>query len=220
MNSINTSYIKIQRHARFSTWGKLTENTKYFWFVLHGSKMLAEQMIFKFSEFDPNIHFVVAPEALNKFYANGFGGDVVASWMTSRDRLNEIDDFSNYLSTLYNDIYVQLPKDCKSVLLGFSQGGTTLYRWLHANTVPADFIVGYSCWVPEDIDLSKSKTVLNDIKNIYTYGQQDAFLNEDRLLDLKKNITQNKLKVTVEPYQGKHRIERDQLVYLFNNYIK
>lgn len=220
MKNVTTSYITVERQARFSTWGNLTENTKYFWFVLHGSKMLSEQMLYKFSEFNPDEHFVVAPEALNKFYANGFGGDVVASWMTSRDRLAEIEDFSNYLSVLYSQFETQLPKDCKIILLGFSQGGTTLFRWLNAKQIRANNILGYSCWIPEDIDLKGSQTPFVGIDIVYTYGEQDEFLNAERLSELDDIIKKNNLDITKEPYQGKHRVDRNQLVYLFNKYIK
>ena len=108
--------------------------------------------------FDADEHFVVAPEAMNRFYANGFGGDVVASWMTSRDRLDEIDDFNGYLSNLYSKYEGQLSDECKKIVFGFSQGGTTLFRWLNGKVVACDHVLGYSCWFPEDIDLKESKT--------------------------------------------------------------
>lgn len=220
IENIKTSYIKVGRQARFTSWGNLSKNTKYFWFVLHGSKMLSEQMLYKFSDFDPEMHYIVAPEALNKFYANGFGGDVVASWMTSRDRLYEIDDFSNYLSQLYTQVKSQLPSNCIKSILGFSQGGTTMFRWLHAMKVDVDNIVGYSCWIPEDIAIDNSQTQLNAHKVIYTYGQKDAFLTPERLEALKEIISKNKLKIFIEPYKGSHRIDRAQLAYLLKKYIE
>ena len=65
---LSTQYHITQKTTRYSTYGKLTPTTKYFWFALHGSKMLCEQMIYKFKEFDPSEHFVVAPEAMHRFY--------------------------------------------------------------------------------------------------------------------------------------------------------
>ena len=91
---IKTHHIVTPKTARYSAYGNLSSKTKYFWFVLHGSNMLSEQMLYKFKEFDPETHFVIAPEGLSRFYVNGFGGEVVASWMTKRDRLEEIHDFS------------------------------------------------------------------------------------------------------------------------------
>jgi predicted esterase len=213
--NIQTNYFQTQKTARFSTYGELTSETKYFWFVLHGSKMTCEQMLYKFAEFNPKEHFVVAPEALNRFYANGFGGDVVASWMTKRDRLEEINDFSTYLQKLYQKYLGDLPKSCTKIILGFSQGGTTMYRWLHAMPTEADFLIPYSCWIPEDIDLRKSATQLNQIKTYYTYGIQDQFLSAETISKVQEVINKNYLDITFYPYDGDHRVSKEQLKFLF-----
>lgn len=177
-------------------------------------------MLYKFSEFDPNEHFVVAPEGLSRFYLKGFGGEVVASWMTKRDRLHEIADFSNYLNSLYTHYTNQLSDGAQKVVLGFSQGGTTCYRWLHQKQVILDYLISYSCWIPEDIDLKASKTVLNQInQHIFTYGKRDEFLTEDRMKKVKSIVKQNNLDLVIEAYDGIHRIEKVQLKALFENYM-
>ncbi|WP_235298089.1 alpha/beta hydrolase [Portibacter marinus] len=209
-----------KKSARYATWGNLSEKTTYFWFVLHGSKMTCEQMLYKFSDFDPETHFVVAPEALNRFYANGFSGEVVASWMTKRDRLHEITDFSYYLSKLYHVYSNQLPNGTRKVLLGFSQGGTTMYRWLHARKISADMLIPYSCWIPEDIDLKVSKTKLNEMTTIYTYGAKDQFFKEDTHDKIIEVIKKNELDITFEEYDGNHRVDRTQLHKIFKKYIE
>ncbi len=211
---VETRYINVNKKTRYVTYGRLHEGTKYFWFALHGSKMRCEQVLYKFQEFDPDTHFVVAPEALNKFYLKGFGGDVVASWMTSRDRLNEIEDFSNYLSDLYHQFIPQLNTSCKKIVLGFSQGGTTLYRWLHANEITVDVLIAYSCWIPEDIDLTLSKTDLSSIKQYYTYGIEDQFLTKDRIEMMNQVISKNQLDIEWLPYKGEHKIDKEQLNYM------
>jgi predicted esterase len=165
---IKTHHIVTSKTARYTAYGELSSKTKYFWFVLHGSNMLSEQMLYKFKDFDPETHFVIAPEGLSRFYVNGFGGEVVASWMTKRDRLEEIHDFSVYCSTLY-DTYVQkLPESCKTIIMGFSQGGVMAMRWLHHLDVTVDFLIPYACWIPEDIDYLTAKTDWNKICKIFT----------------------------------------------------
>jgi predicted esterase len=218
--AINTNYLSVSKTARYSTLGNLSENTKYFWFALHGSKMLCEQVLYKFSEFDPDTHFVVAPEALIRYYEKGFGGEVVASWMTSRDRDQEIDDFSNYLNLLYNKYTSNIHSDCKKIIMGFSQGGTTLYRWLHNSSIEADHILAYSCWIPEDIDLNDAKSPLDKIQQIYTYGIQDQFLKEERVDPIKVIMQKNNLNIKIESYTGDHRIDKTQLKYIFDRYFK
>lgn len=217
---INTEYIKTNKTARFSTYGNLNNRTKYFWFMLHGSNMLCEQMLHKFRDYDPELHFIVAPEGLNRFYANGFSGEVVSSWMTSRDRLQEIEDFSNYLSTLYTKITLKLDKSCKRIILGFSQGGTTAYRWLHNQNVETNFLIAHSCWIPEDIDLRESKSSMGKITQIYTAGKQDPFFPDGIITKVKELVLRNQLTINELYFDGEHRIDRTNLHSIFELYIK
>ena len=176
-------------------------------------------MLYKFSEFDADQHFIIAPEGLNRFYQKGFGGDVVASWMTKRDRLEEIDDFAGYLSGIYNLFVDKVQSDCTKIVMGFSQGGTTAYRWMHHSSVQANLLIGYATWIPEDIDLQTAKTNFSEMKLLYTYGKNDQFLNQTRIAALNSVIEKNKLDVLWEPYDGEHRIEKKQLMHIANKYI-
>ena len=216
---INSTYRVTKKTARVSTYGHLSHQTKYLWIALHGSKMLCEQMLYKFDGFDPDTHFVVAPEALNRFYADGFGGDVVASWMTKRDRLHEIEDLTHYLNELLADYSQQVSSDCKKIVLAFSQGGTMAHRWLHRYSVNIDYLIAYSCWIPEEIDLKASSSSFSNINCIYTYGIQDPFLTEKRIQMIKAILKQNELPHKFESYEGDHRVSKEQLQYLFNRYI-
>jgi predicted esterase len=182
--------------------------------------MICEQMIYKFIDFDPTTHLIVAPEGLSRQYTKGFGGEAVATWMTSRDRLNEIEDFSNYLTKLYQYFFNQIPAKCIKVVLGFSQGGTTLFRWLHHSQINVDIIIAYSCSIPEDIDLSKSKTFLNGIKIIYTYGTDDEFLSKKRLEKIYSISESNKLDIKYLPYAGGHKVNKAQLQYILVAHIR
>ena len=212
-------YWQVKKTARVANNGRPTKNTRYFWMVLHGSHMTCEQMLYKFGHFDPEKHLVIAPEGLNRFYSKGFSGEVLATWMTSRDRIKEIEDFSAYLSELYLHYSVQLPEGCKKIVLGFSQGGTTAYRWLHREKVELDLLLGYACWIPEDIDLKEAATDFKSLRQVYTYGQEDQFLQEDRLEALKDIVRRNKLKIDFEPYKGDHRVDRKQLERIWVKYV-
>lgn len=218
--NVKIEYIKTPKSARYATYGILSERTRYFWIAMHGSHMVCEQMISKFKDFDPEEHFIVAPEGLSRFYHRGFSGEVVATWMTSRDRLHEIEDFSNYLTALYHAFPFPKNQNVKTILLGFSQGGTSAFRWLHARNISLDCVIAYACWIPEDIDLRASASDLNKIKLIYTYGDQDEFINESRIEQLSKIIDENKLQVHWEPCEGTHRIDQNQLMVLFEKYIE
>ncbi len=217
---IKNHSLTLQKTARYSVYGELTAQVECFWFVLHGSRMLCEQMLYKFKDFDPEKHFVVAPEALHRFYAKDFGGPVVASWMTKHNRLDDIHDNGAYLSDLYQHYTQQLPKTCKTVILGFSQGGTILYRWLHRHKEAVDFIIPYAAWIPEDINLKQAQTPLNKSKTLFTYGEEDQFLTKERIETTKQMVKKQDLQMTYLPHAGDHRIARKQLHYIYNEYIR
>lgn len=218
---INTRFLEVTKTARYSTLGVPTPKTKYLWFCLHGSNMLCEQMLYKFSDFNLSEHYVVSPEGLHRFYANGFGGEVLSSWMTKRDRLHEIKDISGYLSKLYKQSCAEVSSECKKIILGFSQGGTMAFRWMHSQEVPFDHLIPYSCWIPEDIDLKKGQTNLAKNNLIYTYGLKDQYLKDDKLTELQEILTKNSLdNVITETYDGNHRVDRNQLRFLFEKYIE
>ncbi len=181
--------------------------------------MTCEQMIYKFADFDPETHFVVSPEGLNRQYAKGMGGDAVANWMTKRDRLHEISDFSEYLTALYRKYQDLLPQKCSKTVLAFSQGGTTMFRWLHAQKIQADFLIPYSCWIPEDIDLRKSESNLDEIKIYYTYGLSDPFINEKRIKMVESIILKNELELEILPYDGDHRVSKRQVMNIWKKSI-
>ncbi len=217
---IKTQYIVTPKTARYSAYGKLSSKTKYFWFVLHGSNMLSEQMLYKFKDFDPETHFVIAPEGLSRFYVNGFGGEVVASWMTKRDRLEEIHDFSVYCSALFDRYVQKLPESCKTIIMGFSQGGVTAMRWLHHLHVTVDFLLAYACWIPEDIDFGTAKTDWSKICKIFIYGTEDQFLNEKKIIEIQEICKAGNLDFHNEIYAGDHRIDKKQLKKIFKQYIE
>ena len=217
---IKTHHIVTPKTARYSAYGNLSSKTKYFWFVLHGSNMLSEQMLYKFKEFDPETHFVIAPEGLSRFYVNGFGGEVVASWMTKRDRLEEIHDFSVYCSALYDSYVQKLPESCKTIIMGFSQGGVTAMRWLHHLNVTVDFLLPYACWIPEDIDYTTAKTDWSKICKISTYGAEDQFLNEKKIIEIQEICKAGNLDFHNEIYTGDHRVDKKQLKKIFKQYIE
>lgn len=120
------------RTARYQQLGELSAATKQLWLVLHGYGQLAEYFIRHFAALhaaDPAGTVIVAPEGLSRFYLNGTKGRVGASWMTSADRLTEIDDQHTYLTALLRPMLVIAPT-ADVIVLGFSQGTATASRWL------------------------------------------------------------------------------------------
>jgi hypothetical protein len=148
-SSASEHHIAVTRRARYWTLGTLSAATREVWFVLHGYGQLAEYFIRNFTALDDGTRFIVAPEALSRFYLKEFTGRIGATWMTREDRQSEIADYVEYLDALYESIYesahtqasmrsaddllgsMHSPPPIQTTVLAFSQGVASACRWLH-----------------------------------------------------------------------------------------
>ena len=136
-------HLQVKRTARYFTLGELNESTQNVWFVLHGYGQLAQFFIRKFEVLNDGQTFIVAPEALSRFYLEGVSGRVGASWMTKEERPHEISDYIFYLNHLYDtllegrDVYKLTIN-----FLGFSQGTATLIDPSKLTNVPTTLVYG------------------------------------------------------------------------------
>ena len=89
--------IETKKTARYFMSRPITNKTKQVWIVLHGYGMNAGIFLQKFEPLFSDQLVFVAPEALNRYYVKGSSGHVGASWMTKEERLDEINDYVNYL---------------------------------------------------------------------------------------------------------------------------
>ena len=202
-------HLIINKTARYYTLGTLNEHTKQVWFVLHGHGQLAGNFIKKFEPLLSDGLFFIAPEALNHFYLKRGSMEVGATWMTKEDRLNEIKDYINYLNDLYENFDLDQYPSIKITALGFSQGASTLTRWVHATQHRIDRAIVYAGEVAPELIPLQDTSGLNKTKNYFIYGTEDEFFkpaifNEmiERYADIKLELIQ---------YEGTHEIYVDVL---------
>jgi len=219
MHPIEYHRIQVNKTARYFTYGSLNRNTKYLWIICHGYAQTAESFIQNFTHLDPEIHFIVAPEGLSRFYKNGFEGEVVASWMTKLDRLDEISDYARYLQTICEYFVSQISDEVKIILFGYSQGGSTVYRWITSKYPYFNCFVNWAGWIPEDLDYEDSKHYLNAKKNLYIYGLEDRFLPTERINHLSNFCQENDLHVKFYHFNGKHVIDKDFLNIIIQKHL-
>lgn len=194
----------IQRTAHYFEAG--TEEGKYAWMMTHGYAMTGEQLIQKFDKLDMKRHHLISAEALSYFYFEQGGNQIpVASWMTRRYRLDEISDYSHYL----NSLFVRLNNNSVRILLGFSQGGTTMWRFINEMKPDFRFFINWAGDIPEDteydLDYLDGKTL------IYIYGDKDQYVTPDRVGTLRERVDKLGLNIEFLEYSGIHRIEREVL---------
>jgi predicted esterase len=174
---MQSHHISVTKTARYHTLGTLNELTEEVWFVIHGWAQLASEYLNSFSSLDNGKRFIIAPEALNRFYLKIGKPDVVATWMTREDRENEIADYVAYLNTLYDSFLLNNYK-AKIVVLGFSQGVATVSRWMYQNPRKLDSLVFYAGEPGNELQNHQSIASFSKTKNYFIYGTEDQFINE------------------------------------------
>jgi len=206
---VSINHIKVSRTARYFTLGELGDKTKSIWIVIHGYGELANGFIIQFEPLANAGHFVVAPEALNRFYWKGFGGKPVASWMTSEDRLNEIADYVNYLSELYGTLPQHLPLN----VLGFSQGVATASRWIAMKNVKCQKLVFCSGEIGREL-IGEQEAIdhFNQQNILFTSGNNDAFYSIEQVERLMQAYKQTGLQFDFKLFEGVHEVNVDLLM--------
>lgn len=204
--------ILVKRTARFYTSGEVYENTKTIWFVLHGFAQLAKKFISEFEFLAVKGDVVIAPEGLSRSnFGRASDSHIGASWMTREDRENEIDDYVEYLDTLYKEVLKNRNTDLKINVLGFSQGGSTAVRWFVNGTSKINALYICSSDIAKDVDLSVFRNKSNDSKIFYIYGSKDTSYSNKNFSDSLDFLKQNNIIFTEKTFEGGHDINSELL---------
>lgn len=202
----NLHTIEVKRSAHVYTLGKLSDKTENIWVVLHGYSMLAQYFIAKFDHLDLERNFIIAPEGLSRFYQNGFSGRVGASWMTSHERESEIKDYIQYLNDVHRQFVAPNTPQVNTIALGFSQGVSTLLRWLNNQNYTYNHIIAWAGSLPEDVldnYLIRTSTLQ------LCYGTEDPFFSAEVVKKVKESLNQRDINSTTTIYNGAHTLIRE-----------
>ncbi len=197
-------YVNFDYKSVYYTEGE--KEAEKLWLVLHGYGQLAPYFIRKF-DFLENKAFVAAPQGLSSFYLNGTSGRVGASWMTKENRQLAIQNYISYLNHTYIQVVENMKTSPKQVtMLGFSQGVSTLIRWLVTSPINFDQLIMCAGAFPDDIDIETAKKVFMNKPCYYFYGDQDPFIKPESIGLLKTKFHQYGLKVDFRQFEGKHEM--------------
>lgn len=214
MNIIEVNYkkIKVSKTARYYMIGKPSEKISSVWFVLHGYGQLGQDFIKYFKPVLNEETIVVAPEALNKFYLKGFDGKVGATWMTKEEREEEMDDYVNYLDSVYNEVINEGHfRKAKITVLGFSQGSSTAARWITRGRIKSDRLILWGGGIPRDVDTEKIKFHFDITPLMIVAGEKDQFVTEEVVEKESKRLNDLKLNYKIYRFNGGHEIKADVL---------
>lgn len=209
---MNEHKLTVPRTARYYTIGAPSGAIQDLWIVCHGYGQLGRYFLRHFSGLDDGKTMVVAPEALSRFYLEGFAGRVGATWMTKEDRLSEIEDQANYLNLLLSTQLQQLPQGVRVTVLGFSQGGATVCRWLAAGRTPVHRLILWAASFPEDIDFSTGRAAFHGLPVAVVYGTQDEFITPEGLAKKQALMAQLGIRPQVYTFGGGHTIHAETLL--------
>lgn len=204
--------LAVTRTASYYTLGEPAAAAQSLWITLHGYGQLAQYFLRNFQRLDDGRHYVVAPEALSRFYLSGVSGRVGATWMTRENRLADIADYVGYLDQLYRELQEQAGGTFGQVnVLGFSQGGATACRWLTQSGLRIDRLILWAAAFPEDLPFALTREVLSGTEVVLVYGTQDEYATEERVEQQQAMLQQQEIPYRLIRFVGKHVIDEEVL---------
>lgn len=203
-------HLTVARTARYQQLGELLPYTRRVWFVCHGYGQLAAYFIRHFAfltEADPTT-VIIAPEGLSRFYLQGNGGRIGASWMTRDDRLHEIDDHVNFLNQLAASVLAQCPPEVRVTVLGFSQGTATVGRWLAQAVFRPAHLILWAGGFPDDIAPSAAQRLLQGLPLSVVIGTADEYISIAHAEQQHQHLQQLGAVAQLFTFAGKHELNR------------
>lgn len=208
--------ILFEKTAHYYTLGETGKHVKHFIIACHGYGQLAERFIYKFDKLDLSNTFVIAPEGLSRFYWDNKNNIVGSSWMTKKDRLEEIADYTRFIKKLYDEYVPQFDANVKITLFGFSQGCATQVRWLMREFPKFDNLILWAGLIPEDLTYLPHTEYFSTKNNYWVYGTEDEFLKEKHVDWHHRFFKEQKLDFETITFEGKHVVNRTVLEELIS----
>ncbi len=200
--------ILININAKYHTLGSLSAQTEEIWFALHGYGQLAAFFIKKLDFLDPEKHYIIAPQGLNKSYLKDFSGRVGANWMTKEDRLDEIANYINYLDSVYKKELQSIDlQKVKVNILAFSQGCATASRWIANSKLHFDKLILWAGDIPQDV---MENQIFKTIPITMVFGKQDELIKPEFIEPFLQRVN-TLFKPQIVYFEGVHTVDKDIL---------
>lgn len=207
-------FIEVPRTARYYVVGN-TVNPKEIWFCLHGYGQQSKYFIAKLKALDNGENLIVVPEGLNRFYLSGYHGRVGATWMTSDDRLVDIEDNHRYLNLLADHIIGKYSlSNFTFNLFAFSQGISTACRWLSTTNYSFERAILWAGSIPPEMDWKKHAKKFNELRIQYVFGDEDEFFKVEKINENTILFDNAQIDYQLITFEGKHEIIEKELISL------
>ena len=204
-------HIGVTRSARYFTLGNSSRGVGEVWVACHGYGQLAARFLEKLRVLDDGRRYLVAPEGLSRFYLSESPTErrVGVSWMMREDRLAEIEDYVRYLDAVYAEVFGSLDRARVTVhALGYSQGASTVSRWVAMGKAKIDRLTLWGGEFPPDLDLTLDTLVnrLRAARMTLLYGRSDEYITPKVVSGILERLRQNGIPYEEIPFEGGHEL--------------
>ena len=215
-------HLNVPRSARYAILGSPTAALREVWFVCHGHGQLAARFLSRFLPLESVDRLFIAPEALSRYNLSPPkvgphppGTPVGASWMTSEDRESEIDDYVSYLDLLHDEVFSVVDRaKVRLWVLGFSQGASTVARWVVKGKVEPDRVIVSSGMLPAELDQATAARLTARAPLTITFGDSDEFASADHLAHEESKLKELRIPYQIIRFKGGHTITPELLKQL------
>lgn len=210
-------HLEVTRTARYVLVGDEDRPPAELWVVLHGYRQLAGRFLRPFHGLATTGRWIVAPEALNRFYLDDGSGRhgpdarVGATWMTRDDREADIGDYVRYLDRLHTHLVEGLDSLPALGVLGFSQGAHTAARWATLGSVPPARVVLWGAYLPDDLDPERASARLGRTDLVMVQGASDPHRDPELEARQEDRLRALGLDPTRIEHGGGHELEPERL---------
>ncbi len=208
MNS-TTKEVTYTNTNSYSTLNRLSSKTKNVWVVFHGIGYLSRYFLKYFDELNTEENYIIAPQAPSKYYLNNTYRHVGASWLTKENTNQETENVMRYIDTVLEA--EAIPKHCKLIVFGFSQGVSIATRWVAHRKIKCQKLILYAGGLPNELNLLDFEHLnVNKTKIITVIGTTDSYLTKGRLEEEEEKAARL-FQGTIEKiyFEGGHEVKKD-----------
>jgi len=207
-------FIEVPRTARYYLIGE-TDNPKQIWICLHGYGQQSKYFAAKLKSLDNGKNLIIIPEGLSRFYLSGYHGRVGATWMTSDDRLTDINDNHRYLDILLNSLIEKYSMKNQSInVFAFSQGIATACRWISDTNFNFKRAILWAGSIPPEMDWVKYSSKFNEMRIQYVFGTEDEFFTSEKIDENTRLWEKAQIDFQLITFDGRHEIIEKELITL------
>ncbi len=143
-----------------------------------------------------------------RYYTDHAERTVGATWMTSEDRLTDIQDYVRYLDQLHRHVLGLLPNHPSRVrVLGFSQGTATVSRWTAQGSITQGDLILWGGSLPPDISAETDVPRIRRWDLTIVFGERDEFIADGAVENERSRLDALGISYDIVTFDGGHRLD-------------